>query len=148
MNLKIITMFILIAILSLTGCRITKQETIKEDITEELPIDNDSSTDLVTYGVAGLISTITDNGDNTGSIFVEGDLATNGAEYDKASVSISSDTKIYLNEEGGISDLEVGQYVQVFFEGPVMESYPVQAAAKQINVIDEPVFTDDPTESE
>lgn len=146
MKIKIITLFMLIVILSLVGCRISKEETIEENARGNLPTDSDSTTSLVTYGVAGFITEITNNKDNTGSVFVEGDLATNGAEYDKAYVSITTDTIIYMNEKADIGNLEVGQYVQVFFEGPVMESYPVQARAKQINVIDEPIFIDDPSE--
>jgi hypothetical protein len=33
--------------------------------------------------------------------------------------------------------LEEGQYVTVFFEGDVMESDPIQATARQINIVPE-----------
>jgi len=69
-----------------------------------------------------------------GSIRVEGSKD-NGAAYSEAVVAITPDTKIYLNDLTDFDNLEVGMYVNVFFEGDVAESFPVQATAKQINII-------------
>lgn len=138
---KIMLIFTIAAlVLSFTACS-------KDPLAGETDENNDGS-QLVVYGVAGFITEInTDaSGDNLASILVEGKLDENGAEYDKGYVSIDANTLIYLSEQATVEDLEVGQYVQVFYEGPVAESYPVQGYGRQINVVDEPVFVDDSTE--
>jgi hypothetical protein len=99
------------------------------------PSDDDST--FVEYGVAGIIKAIETLENQEGiKIHVLGD-ENNGATYDNAWVTVNEDTIVYLNEKESYNFLEVGQYVHVFFEGPVAESYPVQALAKQINVIPE-----------
>ena len=52
----------------------------------------------------------------------------------KASVRIVESTRVLRPDKGAVSaaDLQVGQKVRVWFVGPVMESYPVQAAAGTI----------------
>jgi len=62
-------------------------------------------------------------------------------DYDKASVGITSDTKL-LRETGegtyetiALADLAIGQEVDVWFEGAVAESYPVQATAGTLVVL-------------
>lgn len=109
---------------------------------DETPVDgndipSDSDSQLVVYGVAGNITELTSNDNGTMTILVEGDLATNGADYDRGYVTVNDDTVIYLDEEVGMEVLEEGQYVNVFFQGDVMESYPIQATARQINIIPE-----------
>lgn len=99
--------------------------------------DETSDSQLVVYGVAGNITELTSNDNGTMTILVEGDLATNGADYDRGYVTVNDDTVIYLDEEVGMEALEEGQYVNVFFQGDVMESYPIQATARQINIIPE-----------
>lgn len=49
----------------------------------------------------------------------------------KANVRITGDTQVLRLGEGvvGASKLRVGQQVRVWFAGPVMESYPLQATA-------------------
>lgn len=75
-----------------------------------------------------------------GTILVEarGDVDT--GKLDKASVTITAATKIY--EQRGrdrkvvsFDWIMVGQQVQVWFTGPVRESYPVQATAREITII-------------
>ncbi|WP_192929613.1 DUF3221 domain-containing protein [Alkaliphilus serpentinus] len=107
------------------------------------PADANSS-QLVEYGVAGYIKEIKSaEGEALGIIYVEGS-ENNGATYQEAYVTVLESTKIYTNDPVGYEDLEVGMYVNVFFEGPVLESYPVQATAKQINIIPkEPVNEDE-----
>ncbi len=114
---------------------------------ETLPSAGDSQ--LVTYGVAGYIQEVNLSDDGkTAILFVEGELGKNGADYHRAYVTVTQDTVVYGKEELTMSDLKVGQYVNVFFEGDVMESDPVQASAKQVNIIPEETleFNDDPTE--
>jgi len=101
----------------------------------DMPSDSDSQ--LVVYGVAGNITELTTNADGSMTILVEGDLDNNGADYDRGYVTVNDDTVIYLDAEVGMEDLQEGQYVNVFFHGDVMESYPIQATARQINIIPE-----------
>ncbi|MDW7667580.1 MAG: DUF3221 domain-containing protein [Bacillota bacterium] len=144
MKFKLI-LVILISLMLFTAC------VNSEDNASDGQLLGDSGSQLVTYGVAGYITKITENEANGEiTILVEGDLENNGAEYDKASVTVTNDTVIY-NEEGSeaeMKNLELDQYVTVFFEGDVMELYPVQAKAKQINIVPEEAleFKDDPTE--
>src|SRR5512133_2330065 len=71
-------------------------------------------------------------GDQLGSIAVEAPKAAD-VEYDRAVVAITSDTTLFVEtgaagtEEIAFEDLAVGDEVDVWFEGPVAESYPVQA---------------------
>lgn len=49
----------------------------------------------------------------------------------KAGVRITDSTRVSRRGKGvvGVTDLRVGQQVSVWFTGPVMESYPLQATA-------------------
>jgi len=147
MKNKILLLLVLTLIFALTACANTEDESPLNQDSSEGPSDSSNTSQLVTYGVAGYIKELTVN-DDFGTILVEGELGKNGADYDKAYVRIDSDTVIFFNDQGRFEDFEVGQYVEVFFEGPVAESYPVQGSARQVNIVDPPVFIDDPTESE
>jgi hypothetical protein len=59
------------------------------------------------------------------------------AGSDKASVTVSAATLIYhgrvsASTKGSFSDLREAQLVEVWFAGPVLTSYPVQATASVI----------------
>jgi len=74
-----------------------------------------------------------------GSILVVAD-ETSGSTYDKASITITSDTTIWRPMGEGkdfitFADLREGDYVIVDLTGPVAESYPVQATAADIEVM-------------
>jgi hypothetical protein len=80
------------------------------------------------------------HGDVLGSILIEGELG-KGRQFDRASVTIREDARIYDDRTGELvearfEDLEVGQRVQAVFTGPVAESYPVQATASQILILE------------
>ncbi|MBI2864802.1 MAG: DUF3221 domain-containing protein [Chloroflexi bacterium] len=74
------------------------------------------------------------------TILVEANKDGGAAKIDKASITITTDTKIY-DQRGGerktadISAIMVGERVQVWFTGPVKESYPVQATAREITIL-------------
>jgi hypothetical protein len=103
---------------------------------ESTDTQNPSDSEFVEYGVAGEIVEIKDDKtSSTMTILVKGD-EDNGATYTEGWVTIIDSTKIYMSEEAEKSDLELGMYVNVFFDGPVAESFPVQGTAKQINVVD------------
>ena len=59
-------------------------------------------------------------------------------EYDRASVKINADTMIQKDDMSRlfeIPDLRVGDRVEVYFTGPVAESYPVQGTAAIVRII-------------
>jgi beta-N-acetylhexosaminidase len=59
--------------------------------------------------------------------------------YDKASIAITDKTKIIkkaTQKKFLMDDLKEGVQVEVLLEGPVRESYPVQADAKEVRVLD------------
>jgi hypothetical protein len=60
------------------------------------------------------------------------------AGADRATVRLVAGTRVYLADGApvGVEALRVGQGVRAWFDGPVMESYPVQATAGAI-VIDD-----------
>jgi len=72
------------------------------------------------------------------SIFVEDESPEFGS-YDKATLVIDEDTKIYkgyADEEISAADLKEGDMVEAIFNGPVIMMYPVQGGAKMIRVIE------------
>jgi len=81
------------------------------------------------------------DGDIFGRILVEGPIAP-GTGYGAASVSVTGDTTVLREvpdaspEPLAFEDLEEGMPVEVWFEGPVAESYPVQATAGTVLVIE------------
>lgn len=124
---------ILLILLALVGCG--NGNKVSESTNNPDPSATEDS-QFVEYGVAGQIVKITASEDEVimGTIKVEGP-ENNGATYKEALVTVTADTKIYINDLTDFDDLEVGMYINVFFEGPVKESLPVQATAKQINII-------------
>lgn len=134
---KMSVLFLLpLLLLSLGGCGMDEEKPSSSNDGEGDPNYSSDDSQFVEYGVAGDIVEITtiEDEDVNGSILVEGPEE-NGATYTEAVVSITTDTKIYLNELTDFDNLEVGMYVNVFFEGNVMESFPVQATARQVNII-------------
>ncbi len=74
-----------------------------------------------------------------GSILIEGAIEED-TQFDKASVTITEETRIFLQEGQErrpvtFEALQVGQRVEARFTGPVMESYPVQATAREIVIL-------------
>jgi hypothetical protein len=74
-----------------------------------------------------------------GTVLIEGAVEED-TEFDKASVTITEETRIFEQEGQGrravtFEALQVGQRVEARFTGPVMESYPVQATAREIVIL-------------
>ncbi|WP_034327786.1 DUF3221 domain-containing protein [Alkaliphilus transvaalensis] len=86
--------------------------------------------------IRGIITNIhRDASGNILSILVEGE-ATKETDYDKATISFREETTILENDENITSDdLFIGLTVEAWLMGPVAESYPIQAAAEKIKVI-------------
>jgi hypothetical protein len=121
-------------ILLLYGC---KPSTGINDTTN--PIENDQTTPTddpleKTYDIIGTITSLDVTNEQI-SILVEGDL-TPDTNFDKASIRIDDQTKVYADQKEAVrDDLIVGMTVKVKFEGPVAESYPVQAYAKTVTMV-------------
>jgi hypothetical protein len=88
---------------------------------------------------ADITGTIHDLNTSAGSglpvLLVVDDGAMRGAS-DRALVTVTPDTGVWLSRggKGAVADLQAGQMVSVWFDGPVAESYPVQANAAQIAI--------------
>lgn len=79
-------------------------------------------------------------GDLIGSVLIEGTREEN-PQYDRASVRITAETRILQGDDRQpvtFEALETGQRVEARFSGPVMESYPVQALAGEIVILEQP----------
>lgn len=90
-------------------------------------------------GIRGQITKVlVDDSKTVSAIMVEGKVE-DDTIHDKAKVGIEKGTKITTGATGqklSASELKEGTKVEVVFEGPVAESYPVQGKAKTIKVID------------
>jgi hypothetical protein len=74
-----------------------------------------------------------------GSILIEGQIE-NDTSFDKAAVTITTQTHIFeqVGQErrpATFAALQIGQQVEVWFDGPVAESYPVQARASDVMIL-------------
>ena len=79
-------------------------------------------------------------GDLIGSILIEGNIEKD-TEFDKASVTITKETRIFESKSGKLIKASFGSFkpnqrVQALFTGPVMESYPVQVKAKEVVILE------------
>jgi hypothetical protein len=87
--------------------------------------------------ITGTIHDLTRN-DATGLplLLVVDDGAMPGAP-DRAWVTVTPDTIVWMLKggRGSAADLGAGQMVSVWFDGPVAESYPVQAKAGVIRIL-------------
>jgi hypothetical protein len=78
-------------------------------------------------------------GDFLGSIMVEGQIE-EGTSFDKAAITITGNTRIFEQvgqnrQQTTFAALQVGRQVEAWFDGPVAESYPVQATASDIVIL-------------
>lgn len=88
-----------------------------------------------TPSIRGTVVTIDFSVGGSGSFLVEGEIEPD-TQYDRASVSVTGATRWYGADgrpaESGV--LAIGSHVEVWFEGPVAESYPVQATAGAVKI--------------
>jgi beta-N-acetylhexosaminidase len=89
--------------------------------------------------ITGTIASVSpSDGGGAGSILVEG----SGSIGDKASLRLSGTTPVLHRATDGsvtaatFADLKVGLRVEAWVDGPVAESYPVQATASVIAIVD------------
>jgi hypothetical protein len=85
--------------------------------------------------IEGRVTAVTRAGDRSGSIRVEA-RPSDSAGSDKAVVRITQGTEILRSDSTGadFNALSNGQWVRVWFIGPVRESYPVQADAARVQI--------------
>lgn len=77
--------------------------------------------------IEGRVTAVNRSGERIGSIRVEANPADNSGS-DKAVVRILQTTRLLrAGARGDFNDLKTGDWVRVWFDGPVAESYPVQA---------------------
>ncbi len=91
-----------------------------------------------TIGIRGEVTSITTEKGFV-SMLVEGEIEEDTA-YDKASVKVNADTKVVKVQGGEETDadmqgIKLFDIVEVVFEGPVAESYPVQGTAKKVRIL-------------
>jgi hypothetical protein len=104
--------------------------------------DDGSETVTEDPDIRGTIMDISPGGDDaSGSVRIQGIIEAD-TEYDAAVVRVEDDTDIFRVQNGepaeaAFADLEVGQAVEAWFTGPVAESYPVQAKAARIVILED-----------
>lgn len=86
-------------------------------------------------GIAGRITRVTGQDNFRGTILVESDPTSTGTGP-KALTTVTGATLIVrtTGDEGDFRSLNTGQWVRVWFAGPVSESYPVQGKARAIAI--------------
>jgi hypothetical protein len=87
--------------------------------------------------ITGVADTLSPGGDSDAvTLLVVADGSTDG-EYDRASVTVAAGTTVWTADgrRGEASDLVQGVRIAVWFEGPVKESYPVQATAGAVQIL-------------
>lgn len=89
--------------------------------------------------ITGIVWQRTGGSDGTGSLLLVGLQGVDSA-YDRATVAITPDTRWILPSASGdaapMTDELVGRRVAVTFTGPVRESYPVQATAAEVTLLE------------
>lgn len=87
--------------------------------------------------IRGTIASVSEGPDGITGILVEGPIA-NGTTLDKAALTITEKTRVLSasDEKVDAGTLETGMRVEVWTTGPVRESYPVQADADVVRVLE------------
>jgi uncharacterized protein DUF3221 len=88
--------------------------------------------------IAGIVTSVSGRTDGV-TVLVESDPST-PTGGDKASVAVTSATRVTRRSQGGdiaatSRDLVPGVRVEVWFDGPVATSYPLQGRAKAIVIV-------------
>ncbi|HEX5643131.1 MAG TPA: DUF3221 domain-containing protein [Thermoleophilia bacterium] len=87
--------------------------------------------------ITGVVGDLTPGADaQSVSILVVADGSADD-DYDKASVTVGPGATVWTvdGRRGDASDLAQGARIAVWFEGPVRESYPVQATAGVVQIL-------------
>lgn len=86
--------------------------------------------------IRGMITNVSVENDGV-VILIEGEIEED-TSYDRASVTVNQQTQISRRQGGSVTldDLQNGVQVEACFSGPVMESYPVQAEADGVVILE------------
>jgi hypothetical protein len=95
----------------------------------------------VTIGIRGVVKDIVQGKDGI-TMLVEGKLEQD-TSFDKASVTVNMSSKVLRDETPMTSqfaflEIKKGDTVEVTFNGPVAESYPVQGVAATVRIVTAP----------
>jgi hypothetical protein len=95
--------------------------------------------DVMNAAIRGNITELQQADGVVNTVRIEGELE-DDTQYDRAMVTITDETRIFRQEgqervAATVTDLQ-GQRVEADFTGPVMESYPVQATASEIVILE------------
>lgn len=109
----------------------------KELLQSAQPIVDESST----IGIRGVVKNIVQGKDGI-TMLVEGKLEQD-TSLDKASVTVNMSSKVLRDEtpmtsQFAFSEIKKGDTVEVTFNGPVAESYPVQGVAAIVRILTRP----------
>jgi hypothetical protein len=109
------------------------------DSSDEEPNGGPLQTEPDLTGVIASAQPIGANG-VAGTILVEARVAGNAERVDKYVVTVKDETPVFEQqgddfERISFGELAVGQQARVWFDGPVRESYPLQADALQVIVV-------------
>jgi len=87
--------------------------------------------------IRGTIQSVSQTDAGIGAVLVAGPLA-DGTTLDKAMLSITDETRVLSAAEEPLEPdvLEAGMRVEAWITGPVRESYPVQADADVIRLLE------------
>jgi len=87
--------------------------------------------------IRGKIISVSRTGDEVTAILVAGSIA-DGTTFDRASLSITDATRVLsvTDDEVGAKTLSEGMRVEAWVTGPVRESYPVQADADVVKILE------------
>jgi len=87
--------------------------------------------------IRGTVSSVSQTPDGITGILVEGPIA-DGTTLDKASLSITDKTRVVSasDEKVDADTLATGMRVEVWITGPIAESYPVQADADIVRILE------------
>lgn len=106
----------LIVFVAAVACR--DNELSQENQRKEIP--------LIPATMSGRVTAMSRSGERLGTIRVEANPADSTGSA-KAVVRITQTTSVLrVNRKGDFNDLRIGDWVRVWFVGPVMESYPIQ----------------------
>jgi hypothetical protein len=108
----------------------------KELLQSAQPIVDDG-----TIGIRGVVKDIVQGKDGI-TMLVEGKKEQDTA-YDKASVTVNMTSAVFrgktpVTSEFAFSEIKVGDTVEVVFDGPVSQSYPVMGVARTLRIMSEP----------
>jgi len=101
------------------------------------PASSATAPPAVPADITGTIHELTVGADTGSPVLLVVDDGELKGTLDRAQVTVTPDTVVWMLKggRGADADLGAGQMVSVWFDGPVAESYPVQAKAGVIRIL-------------